>query len=54
VPSVSRTDTLGYAGIVENASEADELIRTLKTDERVPLPERVITIQTDAFDWNCS
>jgi predicted pyridoxine 5'-phosphate oxidase superfamily flavin-nucleotide-binding protein len=48
-----RLKILGHAWIVENTSEADELIRTLKTDERSAVPERVITIQIDAFDWNC-
>ena len=48
-----RLKILGHARIVENTSEAAELIRTLKTDERSAVPERVITIQIDAFDWNC-
>src|ERR1700744_3798083 len=48
-----RLKILGHARIIENTSEADELIRSLRTDERSAVPERAITIQIDAFDWNC-
>lgn len=48
-----RLKILGHVRIVENTSEADELIRSLKTDERSAVPERVIMIQIEAFDWNC-
>jgi predicted pyridoxine 5'-phosphate oxidase superfamily flavin-nucleotide-binding protein len=48
-----RLKILGRVRIVENTSEADELIRSLKTDERSAVPERVMLIQIEAFDWNC-
>ena len=48
-----RLKILGHARIIENTPEADELIRTLRTDEHSAVPERAITIKIDAFDWNC-
>ena len=48
-----RLKILGHARIIENTPEAEELIRTLRTDERSAVPERAITIKIDAFDWNC-
>ena len=48
-----RLKILGHVRIVENTPEADELIRSLKTDERSAVPERVMMIQIEAFDWNC-
>jgi len=48
-----RLKILGRVKVVESTDEAAKLIAELNIPERHSVPERAMTIQVEAFDWNC-
>jgi uncharacterized protein len=52
-PHQTRLKVLGRVEIHEGDARAAELLPQLATGEKGAIPERVMLIQVDAFDWNC-
>jgi predicted pyridoxine 5'-phosphate oxidase superfamily flavin-nucleotide-binding protein len=48
-----RLKILGRANVKEGTGEAARLITKLNIPEKYSVPERAMTIQVEAFDWNC-
>jgi predicted pyridoxine 5'-phosphate oxidase superfamily flavin-nucleotide-binding protein len=52
-PRRSRLKILGRATIHEGDATAADLIEKLRMPGEKTVPERAVTIQVEAFDWNC-
>jgi predicted pyridoxine 5'-phosphate oxidase superfamily flavin-nucleotide-binding protein len=52
-PHQTRLKILGRVEIHEGDQKAAELLPQLDPHERTSVPERVILIHVEAFDWNC-
>ena len=52
-PHQTRLKILGRVEIHEGDTRAAELLPQLATSEKGAVPERIILIHVEAFDWNC-
>jgi predicted pyridoxine 5'-phosphate oxidase superfamily flavin-nucleotide-binding protein len=52
-PNQTRLKVLGRVEVHENDARATELLATLRPANPRDVPERVILIHVEAFDWNC-
>jgi predicted pyridoxine 5'-phosphate oxidase superfamily flavin-nucleotide-binding protein len=52
-PHQTRLKILGHAEIHEGDAKAAELLPQLNPNERNSIPERIILIRVEGFDWNC-
>ena len=53
-PNRRRLKVLGVANMLSGDQITEELVQSLHIDKQMQKFESVITVQLEAFDWNCS